>query len=147
MDHDIQELVDLAARARARAHAPYSGFPVGAAVVTDAGIFVGCNVENASYGLTCCAERVAIFTAVAAGATTLHAVAVVSGPGASCCGACRQVLAEFAEDVPVHLADAEGNVRTTSLSQLLPGAFRPRHLEDGARPGEDGPQPGEGGPA
>ena len=112
-----------------RAHAPYSRFRVGAAVLAGGRIFCGCNVENASYGLAICAERNAIFAAVAAGATRLEAVAVScidvpEGAPASQlmpCGACRQVMAEFAgADLPVHV----DRVGTTSLSALLPDAFR-----------------------
>lgn len=121
-----EELVGAALEASVHAHVPYSEFPVGAALVTaDGRVVTGCNVENASYGLTLCAERVAIHSAVAAGPTRVVALAVCSRPGASLCGACRQVLAEFADDdVPVHLADAEGRFRTTTLGELLPDAFR-----------------------
>ncbi len=123
------ELVAAAARARRAAYVPSSGYPVGAAVVCEDGrVFTGCNVECASRGLTLCAERVAIFTAVAHGQRRILAAAVVSGPGARMCGACRQVLAEFAdEDVLVYLADTDGAFRVRPLRQLLPmGARRSR---------------------
>jgi cytidine deaminase len=118
-----------AARAvRRNAHAPYSRFLVGAAVADERGrIHVGCNVENASYGLTVCAERNAVAAAVAAGARELTMAAVVSGsrPPASPCGACRQVLAELAgADAPVLIAGPAGAViTTTTVGALLPLAF------------------------
>jgi cytidine deaminase len=117
----------MAARAvRRRAHAPYSRFAVGAALVDEKGrVHVGCNVENASYGLTVCAERNAVAAAVAAGARAVRAVAVVTPtkPPGTPCGACRQVLAEFAgPDTPV-VVDRAG---TFTLAELLPMAFRLR---------------------
>ena len=111
---------------RGQAYAPYSHFHVGAAVLTDSGeIFAGCNVENASYGLTICAERAAVCSAVAAGHKQIVAVAVVTGGGASPCGACRQVLAEFGPAMAVVLVDADdpSRVRTTTLEKLLPDGF------------------------
>ncbi|MBX3432391.1 MAG: cytidine deaminase [Pirellulales bacterium] len=121
-----QELINAARAAAAHAHAPYSHFHVGAAVETaDGRVFVGCNVENASYGLTICAERGAICTAVAAGATQIKRVAVVAPGAPSPCGACRQVLAEFGPAMEVILADADDDarVRTTTLDKLLPDQF------------------------
>lgn len=130
---DERQLVAAARAARKRAHAPYSGFLVGAAVMDQRGrIHVGCNVENASYGLTVCAERNAVGAAVAAGARRLRAVAVVSqsDPLATPCGACRQVLAEFVDDDgPIVLAPASArgaSVQRTRLGVLLPQAFRLR---------------------
>ncbi|MFT4538278.1 MAG: cytidine deaminase [Planctomycetota bacterium] len=126
-----QELVAAAMEVRERAYAPYSNFRVGAAVLTSAGeLFAGANVENASYGLTICAERVAIGSAVAAGARKVSMLAVVSKPGACMCGACRQVLSEFAEpDAMVMLASEDGSFETVSFAELLPRAFDPRDLE------------------
>jgi cytidine deaminase len=126
---DEGALVEAARGARKHAHAPYSRFPVGAAVLDERGrVHVGCNVENASYGLTICAERSAVAAAVAAGARAIRAVAVVTAarPAASPCGACRQVLAEFgADDVPVLLAGPRGAVaQTLAIGDLLPAAFR-----------------------
>ena len=120
-----------AARAvRGRAHAPYSRFRVGAAVRDERGrVHAGCNVENASFGLTVCAERNAAAAAVAAGARRLLAVAVVSSarPPAAPCGACRQVLAELADDgTPVLLAGPRGPATETTVGALLPRAFRLR---------------------
>jgi cytidine deaminase len=126
-------LVEAAARARNRAHAPYSRFTVGAAVLDENGhVHVGCNVENASYGLSVCAERHAIAAAVAAGATSLEALAVVTDtdPPSSPCGACRQVLVEFG-DFPVILANPKGQRKITSAVDLLPDAFTPDSLERG----------------
>jgi cytidine deaminase len=126
----VQRALLTAARAvRRRAHAPYSRFTVGAAVLDDAGrIHAGCNVENASYGLTICAERNAVAAAVAAGARSLRAVAIVTRerrPAATPCGACRQVLAEFADDnLPLLLAGPTGDAREERLGTLLPQAFR-----------------------
>jgi cytidine deaminase len=120
-------LVAAARAVRSRAHAPYSKFRVGAAVRDERGrIHVGCNVENASYGLTVCAERNAVAAAVAAGARRIRAVAVVSGarPPVTPCGACRQVLAELGgADTEVLIAGATGAARRTTLGALLPRAF------------------------
>ena len=116
----------VAARAvRRRAHAPYSRFRVGAAVLDERGrVHVGCNVENASFGLTVCAERNAIAAAVAAGARRIRAVAVVADPAATPCGACRQVIAELgAATTEILLARPTGAPRATTLGALLPEAF------------------------
>jgi cytidine deaminase len=121
------KLVAAARAVRRRAHAPYSGFSVGAAVLDERGrIHVGCNVENASYGLTVCAERNAVAAAVAAGAKRVRAVAVVTPtrPPGTPCGACRQVLAELgAPTTRVLLAPPAGAARETTLGALLPEAF------------------------
>jgi cytidine deaminase len=120
------DVITAAVAGRERAYAPYSGYRVGAGVLTDVGVFSGCNVENASYGLCNCAERTAVFSAVAAGARKVLAVAVATEDGGSPCGACRQVLAEFAGDeCPLWLLDREGSVvLETTLGVLLPRAFR-----------------------
>lgn len=126
MNESIAQLTTAALTVRQRAHAPYSKFQVGAAVLTaDGKIFAGCNVENASYGLTICAERVAIGSAVAAGHKKIAAVAVVSSGGHSPCGACRQVLSEFGPAMEVFLIDADDptRTRTTTLAALLPEQF------------------------
>ena len=128
---DIERLVAAADAARARAYAPYSRFTVGAAVrLADGSILSGCNVENASFGLAICAERNAVAAAVAAGAHSFNAVAVVtdSTPPASPCGACRQVLAEFG-DCTIILANPHGDRVITSVAELLPNAFTGRGLE------------------
>jgi cytidine deaminase len=123
-----RRLLAAARAVRLRAHAPYSHFQVGAAVLDERDrIHVGCNVENASYGLTVCAERNAIATALAGGALKIRAVAVVTGaePPASPCGACRQVLSEFTDsDAPVLMAGPRGQARATmTVGELLPAAF------------------------
>lgn len=126
--------MEAAAAAMANAHAPYSRHRVGAALsTTDGEIFTGCNVENASYGLTICAERSAVAAAVSAGRREFSALAIVASPATSLpypCGACRQVLAEFAgPDLPVHVAavDDLGSGEQLILGDLLPKAF---HLDD-----------------
>jgi cytidine deaminase len=124
-------LIAAAREARSRAYAPYSNYRVAAAVrASDGRVFTGCNIENASYGLSICAERVAVFAAVAAGAREIAAVAVATEDGGTPCGACRQVLAEFVPrdgaPLTVLLVDAAGSVRETSLAALLPDAFRLR---------------------
>jgi cytidine deaminase len=132
----IDDLVQAARAARASAYAPYSRYRVGAAVLTASGrIFSGCNIENASYGLTVCAERVAVWSAVAAGEHTVVAVAVATHNGATPCGACRQVLAEFApagnspeDDMLVIVALRQGQRTLWLFRDLLPNAFRAEHL-------------------
>ena len=127
---EVTLLVKLAIEARRRAYVPYSRYQVGAALRTKSGrIFTGANVENAAYPMTMCAERVAIFTAVAQGETEFDVIAVVTANAGSPCGGCRQVMAEFGLDTVVLIADAEGNVKTqTTVNELLPGAFTPAHL-------------------
>lgn len=114
-----------AVAARTEAYAPYSGFAVGAALLCEDGeVFVGCNIENLSFGLTCCAERVALGTAVAAGRRTFRCMAVVAETDEpiSPCGACRQVLAEFAPDLRILLGTLAGARVEFRLSELLPRA-------------------------
>jgi homotetrameric cytidine deaminase len=125
---DPDPLVTAALEARAHAHAPYSGYAVGAAVESDDGrIFAGGNVENASYGLTICAERSAMVAAASAGARRIVRVVVVASGAPSPCGACRQVLAEFCnDDAVIESLDPErpADIRRTTLGALLPNAFR-----------------------
>ena len=130
---DAAELIRRASEARGHAYAPYSKFRVGAAVLAEDGsVFTGCNVENASYGLTVCAERTAIFAAVAAGHRRIVETAVVTPSRGAPCGACRQVLLEFGgKDLLVHLASPEGETRTRRLEQLLPESFGPEDLARG----------------
>jgi len=126
----IDTLIAAAKNVRERAYAPYSGYRVGAAVLTSDGrVFTGCNVENASYSLGVCAERNAIAAAVAAGCDEFTGLVVVtaSSPPASPCGACRQVMAEFG-DFPVVLAGLDGDERRTTVFDLLPEAFLPKTL-------------------
>jgi cytidine deaminase len=125
---DKKQLVRAAARARERAVAPYSKFKVGAALLTKGGeIISGANVESASYGLTCCAERVALFSALTGGKRDFIAVAVVArAPGGPMpCGACRQLLAEYAPAAKVWVADsrAPDKIREFTVRKLLPAAF------------------------
>jgi cytidine deaminase len=125
----IVELTAAAAAVRERAYAPYSQFRVGAALrAADGTIYAGCNVENASYGLTICAERNAIAQAIAAGMRDFTAVAVVTENGVTPCGACRQVLVEFGSEMTVIVADTRGRRRIYALSELLLDAFGPKHL-------------------
>lgn len=125
----IDRLVAAAAEVREAAYTPYSHFAVGAALLTPGGaIYRGCNVENASYGLSVCAERNAIFHAVAEGVRQFSAVAVVTENAVTPCGACRQVLAEFNLEMIVIVADLAGGRRVYRLSDLLPDAFGPAHL-------------------
>lgn len=127
-----EELVKKAVEARGRAYAPYSGFAVGAALLAkDGQIFVGGNIENASYGLTVCAERVALFKAISEGVREFVALAVACGNGPCApCGACRQVLYEFAPDLLLIMADGEGQTwRKAKLWELLPQGFGPSALQ------------------
>lgn len=138
---DSQTLQTLAAAARqtaSRAYAPYSQFHVGAALLTTAGqTFVGCNIENASYGATICAERVAASTALAAGQRQWAAMAIATRGGVAPCGICRQFLSEFAADLPIVLLDTHTDQQTqTNLSVLLPSAFGHRDLPPHAGHGE-----------
>jgi cytidine deaminase len=128
---EIQALITAAAKARGAAYAPYSRFAVGAALLAASGqVYTGCNVENASYGLTVCAERNALFHAVAQGERRFTAVAVVTQNGVTPCGACRQVLAEFNAQMTVIVADTMGNRCIYNLAELLPDAFGPEHLSN-----------------
>ena len=125
---DKRRLIKAAAEARRRAVAPYSKFKVGAALLTASGeVVTGANVESASYGLTCCAERVALFNALTSGKKNFVAVAVVArGPGGPMpCGACRQLLAEYARDAEVWVADSRAlrAVKMFRVRDLLPAAF------------------------
>ncbi|PIE06136.1 MAG: cytidine deaminase [Sorangium cellulosum] len=126
---DWENLVEAAKDVRSNAYAPYSGFAVGAAILSASGhLFVGCNVENATYGLTICAERNAVANMVASGEREMRAIAIVTGADAPTppCGMCRQTLAEFVLDLPVYLVStAAGTVaRATTLAALIPNAFR-----------------------
>ena|SRR5687767_8958404 len=130
-DQERRFLIDLANEARRRAYAPYSNYPVGAALRSKSGrIFTGVNVENAAYPTSMCAERVAIFKAVSEGEREFDVISVVTPNGGSPCGACRQVLAEFGADMIVLIADGDGQlVKETNIADLLPGAFTSDHLK------------------
>jgi cytidine deaminase len=125
-DGEREALIRAAKHARENAHAPFSNFRVGAALLAKSGrIYGGCNVENASYGLTCCAERVAIFKAISEGERGFDAIAVVTDTDLLTppCGACRQLIWEFCGDIRVVLANLKGKVEEESSAQLLPRAF------------------------
>ncbi len=126
------QLIAAACAIRGRAYTPYSRFQVGAALLTgDGRVYTGVNIENASYGLTVCAERNAVGAMVNDGALRIAAVAVCTENGVTPCGACRQVLSEFVDhesDIPVWIIDGRGEVRETSLAALLPDSFGARHL-------------------
>ena len=132
MKHTEQELIDAAADVRERAYAPYSNFKVGAAVETENGdIYTGCNVESASYGLTVCAERVAIWKGISRGVTKFGRIAVVVDTEELTppCGVCRQIIWEFCGDVPVILSNLHGKSETIQMSELLPRAFDSKFLK------------------
>ncbi|MFS7207401.1 cytidine deaminase [Carnobacterium divergens] len=129
---DSQKWIDAANGMLEKAYVPYSKFPVGAALVTKEGlVYTGCNIENASYGLTNCAERTAFFKAVSEGHKEFSYLVITGdteGPIAPC-GACRQVMAEFCEkDMPVLLTNKKGDQFETTIERLLPGAFTPEDL-------------------
>ena len=125
---DWDALRQAASDARDRAYAPYSHFHVGAAILTaDGSIHTGANVENKSYGLTVCAERNAVFSAICAGHLTFVAMALVTdiSPAATPCGACRQVIREFSGSIPILIANKSGQLSMTSIAELLPDSFGP----------------------
>lgn len=123
-------LIERARLVRKQAYAPYSGYPVGAALLGASGeIYEGVNVENAAFPSSMCAERTAVFSAVARGEQEFEAIAVVSENGGSPCGSCRQVLSEFGLETIVVIADAKGEVqREMSVAELLPSSFGPEEL-------------------
>jgi cytidine deaminase len=132
MTHD--ELIANARAARERAYAPYSNFKVGAALLGKSGrVYTGCNVENAAYSHTTCAERTAIFKAVSEGEREFKMIAVVTENGAYPCGTCRQVMMEFAPDMTAIIADTKGNARLAIVRDLLPAGFTPEQLPQADR--------------
>ena len=135
---DRKDLVIRAQKARELAYAPYSKYLVGAALLTKSGrIYTGCNVENAVYPITICAERTAVVKAVSEGEHEFVAIAVVTENGGSPCGSCRQALREFGKDTIVLIVDTQGNVRETTVADLLPDSFSDVDLdsEQGASAG------------
>jgi len=132
-DEQKNQLIQAAIEARQWAYAPYSHYPVGAALLTASGLtYDGANIENAAFPVTICAERVAVFKAVSEGERDFVALAVVTANGGSPCGSCRQVLAEFGLDTTVLIANTEGQVtQETTVGGLLPGAFTPSSLVEG----------------
>jgi len=129
---DIKELVKLAIEARGKAYVPYSKFKVGAAIeMEDGSVFTGCNIENASYGATNCAERTAIFKAVSEGHTIMKKIAIVGDMSTytAPCGICRQVIAEFAaKDIEIVLIKNQDEYLVKTLEEILPGAFTKEDL-------------------
>ena len=129
---DPDRLKQAALKARDHAHAPYSNFRVGAALLGDSGtIFTGCNVENATYGLTVCAERVAIFKAISEGHKKFLAIAVAADSPTLTppCGACRQIIWEFCGDIPVYLVNLSGQEKEIQMAVLFPSPFDSRQLQ------------------
>ncbi|MDW8450773.1 MAG: cytidine deaminase [Anaerolineae bacterium] len=125
----IRVLIEVANRARKYAHAPYSRYRVGSALLAGSGnVYSGVNVENASYGLAICSERTAYVKAISEGEREFIAIAVVTDNGGSPCGACRQFMGEFSLDTIVIQADARGNYTLTTVGELLPDAFTPDKL-------------------
>ena len=126
---DEQMLIERAQAARTMAYAPYSNYNVGAALLTEGGrVFTGCNVENAVYPAACCAERVAMFKAISEGQHHFRAIAVATVNGGTPCGICRQVMSEWAPVMAVLLVDEAGQVRRTTVTELLPDAFGPQDV-------------------
>jgi len=123
-DLDREALIRRASAARERAYAPYSNYQVGAALLSESGqVYEGCNVENAVYPLSMCAERAAVFKAVCQGERAFQAIAVVTENAGAPCGSCRQVLREFGEDTLVLIANSDGTWRETTVADLLPDSF------------------------
>lgn len=132
MDNKTKELIEAAEKARENSYAPYSKFRVGAAVETKAGkIYSGCNIENASYGITVCGERVAVWKALSEGEREFSQIAVVVDTEELTppCGVCRQIIWEFCGNIPVTLANLSGKSETLMMEDLLPRAFGRRFLE------------------
>ncbi|WP_188205986.1 cytidine deaminase [Alkalibacillus aidingensis] len=129
------QLVNAAKDMLDRAFVPYSKFPVGAALLTkDGKVYQGCNIENAAYPVTCCAERVAIFKAVSEGERDFEALAVIANTDRPVppCGACRQVMSEFfSPDMSVYITSKDMEVKSTTVEELLPFSFTPEDLEKG----------------
>ena len=142
-EQKARELIELAYQGRERAYTPYSGFRVGAALLArDGNVYLGCNIENASYGPTNCAERTAFFKAVSEGEREFSAIAIVGGPGqgrsgqmCAPCGVCRQVMMEFCDPrtFQIVLEQEGGGVRTFLLKELLPFGFGPENLNESNR--------------
>lgn len=134
---NMEQLIEQSKIARENAYVPYSKFQVGAALLTEDGeVYQGCNIENASFGMTNCAERTAFFKAVSEGKKKFAAIAIIADtPGpVSPCGACRQVMAEFcSKTMPVYLTNLNGDIQQTTVGDLLPGAFTSEDMENAAK--------------
>ena len=119
-----EKLIQHAIKAQERAVAPYSNYLVGAAILTDSKtVILGCNVESKAYPTTLCAERVAIFSAISKGFTNFTALALITKDGASPCGSCRQIIHEYAADIPIYIANKSGEYIIRNISELLPFPF------------------------
>ncbi|MBH0229546.1 cytidine deaminase [Halobacillus yeomjeoni] len=129
-----EQLIQQAKEIRERAYTPYSKFPVGAALLTEDGtVYTGCNIENAAYPVTCCAERVAIFKAISEGHTQFNQIAVVADTKRPVppCGSCRQVMSEFfSADVKIHSTNLQGKTKTLTMDELLPFSFAASDLPE-----------------
>ena len=134
---EMTSLLEQSKIARENAYVPYSKFKVGAALLSKEGkVYHGCNIENAGYSMTNCAERTAFFKAVSEGVRDFAAIAIVADTPGPCspCGACRQVMSEFCSpDMPVYLTNLKGDVQQTTVGELLPGAFTPEDMEYAAK--------------
>lgn len=125
----MQKLINAAQLAQKNSYSPYSKYKVGAAVLTeDDTIISGCNVESSSYGLTCCAERTALYSAISMGHSKFKALAVITKDGGTPCGACRQVIWDLCGDIPIFIASETGELESTTSKELLPNAFNDSSL-------------------
>ena len=125
-----KEVIKTAIKMCKRAYAPFSNYKVGSAVEINSGkIIGGCNIESSSYGLTCCAERVAIFRAIAKGYNQFKSIAVATKNAGMPCGACRQIIWEFCGEIPVYICNMKGLIKTISSSTLIPKAFDKKDLK------------------
>ena len=123
------KVIELAIKMREKSHAPFSNYKVGSSVETSAGEIVGgCNIESSSYGLTCCAERVAIFKAISEGYREFRSLAVATKNAGMPCGACRQVIWELCGDIPIYICNMSGWIKTVTSRELLPEAFDKKDL-------------------
>lgn len=129
-----EHLIKKAIEIREQSYSPYSKFPVGAALLTKSGqIFTGCNIENAAFPVSCCAERVAIFSAISAGERSFTEMAVVADTNRPVppCGSCRQVMSEFFNpELKIHLTNLKGEIKTVTMEELLPFSFQPTDLSN-----------------
>lgn len=134
---NMEQLMEQSKIAREKAYVPYSKFKVGAALLAEDGtVYGGCNIENAGYSMTNCAERTAFFKAVSEGNMKFKALAVVADTPGPCspCGACRQVMSEFcAPDMPVYLTNMNGDVQQTTVGELIPGAFNTEDMKNAGK--------------
>ena len=126
----IEALINHAREAQTFSKSPYSNYAVGAALLTSNGeVIYGCNVESKAYPTTLCAERVAIFSAIAQGYSNFTELAIITKDGAAPCGACRQIISEYCENIPIHFANESGAFQTMMIDDLLPLAFRDTQLK------------------